>query len=423
MISEKTIRNFKRLRIKVMRDPMFVGLAPVMMVGKRELSLAVATACTNGRDEIYNPEFIFQWGDKEACFIMVHENYHKAGRHLEVYDTLHRIDPKLANAALDFWINGRIILLDPKETLVAMPRDDEGNPIGLHDPKYDGWTVKRIFDDLRKQQSENGGGGGDQSDDQDGDGDGQPDDQDGNQAGGGSGDGEGFDDHDWEGAKAMGEEEKQELKANIERAIREGAMAAKSIGQGGGGSKLGLEELLIPRVNWPEQLKEFVRATCTKKEVSTWRRLNRRFLHQDICMPTMIGNSIKELAVCPDVSGSMFFRDRYQKCMSEIEGIARQLNVDKLHLIYWDGQVERHEVYTQATLTNWRDTTMPQGGGGTDPTCVPAYLKEKGIKPDAVVMLTDGEVHQWGVWEYPVLWAITEQGTTAPVGKTIYLED
>jgi len=140
-------------------------------------------------------------------------------------------------------------------------------------------------------------------------------------------------------------------------------------------------------------------------------------------MPTMIGNSIKELAVCPDVSGSMFFRDRYQKCMSEIEGIARQLNVDKLHLIYWDGQVERHEVYTQATLTNWRDKTMPQGGGGTDPTCVPAYLKEKGIKPDAVVMLTDGEVHQWGVWEYPVLWAITEQGTTAPVGKTIYLED
>jgi len=407
-MDSKTIRNFKRIRLRIMRHPKFVRLSPVMWVGKRELSLAVSSACTNGRDEIYNHVFLFQWGDKEAGFIIVHENYHKAARHLEIYVALHRIDPVLANAACDYWINGKIIKADPNEEVVAMPKDENGKPIGLYDPKYDGWTVKRIFDDLRQNprpelqpppQSGEGGEGGDTGD-------------------------KGFDEHDWEGAKSMSDEEKKELKGEIERAIREGEMAAKAMGvsqEGGDANALSLGELLKPKVDWVQQLKEFVRATCTKKDISTWRRLNRRFLHEDIAMPTMIGNSIKELVASQDVSGSMFCRSRYEKCMSEIEGIARQLKVDKLHLIYWDGKVEKHEVYTQATLSNWRNVTRPTGGGSTDPSCIPKYLKENGIKPDAVVVLTDGEVAGWGTWECPVLWAITQDGVNAPVGKTIHL--
>jgi hypothetical protein len=109
--------------------------------------------------------------------------------------------------------------------------------------------------------------------------------------------------------------------------------------------------------------------------------------------------------------------------MSEVEGLARQLSVDKLHLIYWDGWVARHEEYTATTIGNWKQSTSPSGGGGTDPSCVPAYLKEKGIKPDAVVVLTDGEVLGWGVWSCPVLWCIKSgvKRITAPVGKTIHV--
>jgi predicted metal-dependent peptidase len=64
------------------------------------------------------------------------------------------------------------------------------------------------------------------------------------------------------------------------------------------------------------------------------------------------------------------------------------------------------------------------GGGGTDPRCVATYLKEKQIKPDAIVMLTDGEIHNWGNWESPILWVISnDTKITAPVGKTINLEE
>ena len=110
--------------------------------------------------------------------------------------------------------------------------------------------------------------------------------------------------------------------------------------------------------------------------------------------------------------------------MSEIEGLARQLEVAKIHLIYWDGSVCAHEEYTSSTFKNWRTLTKPHGGGGTDPTCVADYLREKKIKPDATIVLTDGEVMGWGNWDHPVLWGIHNNynDIVAPVGKTIKLE-
>jgi len=108
--------------------------------------------------------------------------------------------------------------------------------------------------------------------------------------------------------------------------------------------------------------------------------------------------------------------------MSEVEGMARQLQVDTLHLIYWDGWVCKHETYTPSTMPSWKDTTRPSGGGGTYPSCIPPYLKEHNIKLDAAVILTDGEVMGWGTWTIPTLWAITGKNT-APVGKTIHITE
>ena len=64
------------------------------------------------------------------------------------------------------------------------------------------------------------------------------------------------------------------------------------------------------------------------------------------------------------------------------------------------------------------------GGGGTDPVCVDRYLKEKAIRPECIIMLTDGYIYDWGnEWEAPILWAIVDNPScTAPVGKTLHLE-
>jgi predicted metal-dependent peptidase len=167
----------------------------------------------------------------------------------------------------------------------------------------------------------------------------------------------------------------------------------------------------------------FMNSTCRKKEQSTWRRPNRRFLHQDVIMPTLQGNSINEAVIARDTSGSMFFKDRLRDVTSEILGIVKAVSIDKIHFIDWDGQVESHEIYSSDELTTAPAMKTATGGGGTDPTCVSDYLKEKGIKPDCVIMLTDGEISNWGNWTVPILWAITnDRKITAPVGKTIQID-
>jgi predicted metal-dependent peptidase len=69
-------------------------------------------------------------------------------------------------------------------------------------------------------------------------------------------------------------------------------------------------------------------------------------------------------------------------------------------------------------------STKPAGGGGTDPSCVPQYLNEKGIKPECVIMLTDGYVGGWGQWSVPVLWCILNNRSANPsVGIAVHIND
>jgi hypothetical protein len=53
------------------------------------------------------------------------------------------------------------------------------------------------------------------------------------------------------------------------------------------------------------------------------------------------------------------------------------------------------------------------------------YLKENAIRPEAIIMLTDGYVGSWGdEWDAPILWAIVGGNTSyASVGKTIHIKD
>ena len=56
-----------------------------------------------------------------------------------------------------------------------------------------------------------------------------------------------FDDHDWDGAKEMSDEEKRELARDIEEAVRQGLLTASKVGSGGDRD---LEDLLKPQIDW-----------------------------------------------------------------------------------------------------------------------------------------------------------------------------
>ena len=396
--ADKIERRVKKAKISLMRNPKYVLWSGILMVGKTEVRDDCPTAYTNGRDEVYGRAFVDGLSDKELAFVVLHENLHKAFRHLHVWRKLWDEDKQLANQACDHVINLMLVDSDPTEQFIAMPKKD-GKPFGCCDPKFKGMHAKQVFDILKKEKQEQ-------------------------KQGGGGGGGDGFDEHDWEGAQEMSKEEQEELAKEVDRAIRQGQIAASKIaGSGAGNMDRALGELLRPKVDWKEVLREFVTSVCANKDTSSWRRVNRRFIGQDIYMPSLIGESVGRIVVGIDTSGSIGGKilDRF---LSEVKAIAEDVQPEAIDLLYWDTEVAGHEIYNRGDLSALLQSTKPKGGGGTDAACVPQYMKDKHIKPECVVMLTDGYVSSWGEYDVPVLWVIVDNNDAeAPVGKTVHIEE
>jgi predicted metal-dependent peptidase len=109
--------------------------------------------------------------------------------------------------------------------------------------------------------------------------------------------------------------------------------------------------------------------------------------------------------------------------LSEVKAICDTVRPSKVRLLYWDTSVCRDEVYEQDDIDRLTTSTKPAGGGGTAVECVPQYMAEHGIKPQAVVVLTDGYLGgSWGAWTTPVLWCIQgNKGARPSVGKYVHI--
>ena len=413
-------RKVQKAKITLMRDPRFALWSGILMVGRTSVVDNIPTACTNGRDEKYGRKFVAMLKEPELNFVVLHENLHKAYRHLTTWKKLHDENHSLANAACDYVINLKLKDLDPSERTIAMPRfqdgEMKGKPMGLLDEKYRGLNAKQVFDLLKEEQKGGGSGKGDGESEGEGSGG----------SGTSQGAGQGFDDHDWDGAKEMTEEEKKVLEREVDQAIRQGVMAHQKIaGTGGGDLDRDLLELLEPKVDWREMLREFVKSTCSAKDTSSWRRVNRRFLSTGTYMPSLIGEKVGHMVIAVDTSGSIG-QEELSGFLTEVKGIAEEVKPSQVDLIYWDSRVAGHEEYTENDVSNIINSTKPRGGGGTSPSCVSEYLKEKRIVPECVIMLTDGYVgSDWGSdWTAPVLWAIVGgNDCVADNGKTILVKD
>jgi predicted metal-dependent peptidase len=369
--------------IAIMRSKEFCMFAGVLSVGKVSFTDDIPTACTNGRDVIYNPEFIKSLDDKELNFVVLHEALHKVYQHMHLWKKLWKDNPMLANMAADYVVNYAIHEADELSNVAKRPES------ALFDLAYKNMTTKQIFDMLKKDNQyvkEQGG----------------------------------HDTHDWEGAEQLSDEEVKETAKQIDQALRQGEIIR---GKMNGNKNRSINELLEPKVDWREQLREFVNATCRNKDKSTWKRPHKRFLGQDIYMPSMIGESIGKVVVGIDTSGSIGDKE-LSEFLSEVVAICDDVSPSSIELLYWDTDVAGHETYNQGDYKALVQSTKPAGGGGTHVGCVNQYIKDKRIEPEAIIILTDGYVEDdWGgTWDYPTLWAVTSR-RTSPHGKTINIVD
>lgn len=392
-------QRIQRAHVWLMKHPKYCLYSGIFMLGKTEVKDDVSTACTDGRNVEYGRKFVNELPEAEVRGLILHENLHKAFRHLTMWKHLYKEHATMANMACDYVINLMIYDSDKEGQDVALPKD------GLLDEKYRGWDSQTVFNDLKQQaktkKSITVKTAGDQ---------------------------EGrevpvqevviLDAHEWDKADGMSDKEKEVLAKDIDQALRQGAILA---GKMGGNVPREIENVLEAKVDWREALREFITSFCMDKDQSTWRRPSRRWIGQDVYMPSLIGESVGRIVVAIDTSGSIGNKEIGQ-FLGEVRSICEHVKPDGIDLLYWDTRVAQHEKYEQDQLENLLASTKPHGGGGTSPSCIPKYLADKKIKAECAVILTDGYVGgDWGgEWPCPTLWGITTDEVSA-IGKTVHV--
>jgi len=364
--------------IWLMGDKRTMSYAGLLMIGDVIISEEVKTAATDGKNVIYNPTFVESLTDPELRGLILHEAGHRAFQHLFLWQHLWKKDADKINRATDYVINIGIHDLDPYGSDIQLP---DG---GLLDFKYRDLDSGQVFDLLDGASNESP-----------------------------------LDSHQWSEAKEMSEEEAQAIAKDIDSAMRAGAFMA---GKQGGNVDRSFEAMLTPQVDWKEQLRDFVSSVCAGKGDSTWAKPNRRWLGQDIYLPGQIAETIPNIVVAIDTSGSIS-RDDITKALSELVGICDNVTPERVDLIYWDHRVASHEVYFEETYDRMVASTTPKGGGGTTVECVFQYIEEFNLKPVVCIIITDlcFSFPASGP-EYPVLWvAVDNRQTQPPWGTTIRL--
>lgn len=384
--------RIKKSHVAIMRHKKFCTFSGLLSCGKVTVDRSISTACTNGWDRTYNPDFVGTLDAAELNMLVLHECTHVAYAHLRVWKDLWKENAQLANIAADHFVNLSLMDTDAGAGFIKMPK------VGIQpDPQYRGNSVRQIFDKLKQNpppQPPKGGAGT-------------------------PGGGEGMDKHDWKGAGQQSAEDAAKQGDEVQRALRQGeSVRRKMAGKGSGGADGMFGDLLNPKVDWRKVLREFITETCAGRDESTWRRPNRRYLAEDIYMPSMLGTTLNELVIGFDTSGSVFGGAEMTRFVSEVTSIINEIKPSKCHVIYWDTEVAGHQVFEDGQFAV--QNLKPKGGGGTDGAVLFDYLRTKRIAPQAIVQFTDGYVGSWGRADCPTLWAITTN-IRAPYGTTIQL--
>lgn len=404
-------QKIQRANVWIMKHEKFIGYSGIIMIGDVRIEDDKAkcpTAYTDGKNVVYGRDFIDGLTEEEIRFVVLHENLHKMYRHIMMWKHLFKQSPMLANVAADFIVNGTIEQVGCPD--VKMPEICKQ----CYDPKYsDGsMDVGQVFRELLKKYPPqtvvvSGGSGKGKGQKQQGQGP-VP----------GNGMPQGFDDHGWEEAESWSDKEQRELSEAIDSAIRQGAVLA---GRMGGDLSREFGELMKVKTDYREIMRQFFQNACQGEGELSYRRPSRRMLQHDLIMPTEICETLPHVVIGIDTSGSIG-GEILTNFMSNVAHMLRQVNPERIDLLYWDTKVAGHETYEQGEVDKLLSSTQPAGGGGTSPACVSRWLEKNKVNPTCLVMLTDGAVNGWPKEMCPTIWCLYEnEGCVPPYGVVAHI--
>jgi predicted metal-dependent peptidase len=373
----KSSKLAKAIARTVLDHPFFASLLLGMRL--RE-DTGTRTACTDGREIRYNPDFINSLHVDQVVFVLAHLVMHVAHLH-----PLRRSSRNLGrfNKAGDYAINGIL-----KEAGLSML------PGALYKKEYDRLAAEQIYDHLPGSSRDGDGDDGDEK-------------KNGNryEDPGGCG---GFEDAKDEHGKPLTKAERQHEEARVAIAIQQAAQAAKAQGKLPGALERLVDELVHPILDWREILRTFIDHTA--RNDYSWIHPNRRHIAGGIYLPSFRSDGLKPLVLAVDTSGSIGQRELNQ-FQAELNDILQSYPTT-VNVVYCDSQISGTDTFAP---DQYPVELKAVGFGGTD-LRPPFEWAVKNV-PDAgcIIYLTDleGESPEAdpGI---PTLWVSTTKDRDLP---------
>jgi predicted metal-dependent peptidase len=346
---KKSSKLAKAIARTVLDHPFFATL--LLRLKLRE-DREIKTACTDGRQIRYNPDFIDSLSVDQIVFVLAHLVMHVAHFH-----PLRRTARNLGrfNKAGDYAING--ILKEAGLSLL---------PKALYHKSFDNLAAEQIYDRL-PSGSGDGDGEVQRNDDLE---DGDP---------GGCG---GFEDARDEYGKPLSKAQRAREEAEVTVAIQQAAQAARAQGKLPRSLERLVDELVHPVLDWREILRTFIDHTA--RSDYSWTQPNRRHIADGIYLPSFRSNGLKPLVLAIDTSGSIGQRELNQ-FQAELNDLLQSYPAT-VTVVYCDSEISTTHTITPDQYPVELKTT---GCGSTD-LCPPFDWAIKNV-PEAgcIIYLTD----------------------------------
>jgi predicted metal-dependent peptidase len=382
----------------LLKHPFFGNMATRMRLV--DASDWCPTAATNGRDFMYNKDFVTKLSEKKLEFLFAHEICHC------IFDHFGRVgsrDRQLSNIAQDFAVNQ--ILIDERvgEKITEVKI--------CYDPQYRGLAWEEIYDKLWEKaekipmdqllkqlgdlldehinEQEGAGGGGDKT-------------------------------KDGKDKPSLSKEEAQKIRDEIKEAMIQSAAAAGA-GKVPAGIQRMIKDLTEPKMNWREVLQMNIQSIIRNDYSFT--RPNRKSQHSGAILPGMKNDQTIDVAIGIDMSGSIGDADA-RIFLSEVFGIMSQYEDYAIDIWCFDTEIYNHQRFTHDdgdALLSYE----PMGGGGTDFEVNWEYMKSQDMVPKKFIMFTDGyPCGGWGDEDYcDTLFIVKGSNNEAPFGQTVLYDE
>lgn len=387
----------QNVRMAIGQEPFFGSLALRM---KWEADERCPTMATDGTAVYYNPKFVLEMSLDEVKAVAIHEIMHVALLHpLRLGDR----DPFIANMAMDYVIN--IAIADAGYKL----------PSGaLLDYQYRGMSWEQVYDILIKQRK---GGSGDCPINP------RPGGNPGNRPGdcpinpGPGG-------RDYGKGDVIRPNLTKEQGADLEERIKTNVSQSESAAKAAGKMPANLSQVFLqerePEEDYQHLFAKFMAPIFPRDY--TWQRPSRRFIGQDMYLPSVLKDGIGEIIVGVDTSGSVPNRV-LENFVGMLNHFLTRVKPERTHVLYCDASVYKHDQFKPGNPMDLDGCKVQQGGTRFSP--VFRYAADNEIKPKCAVYLTDMECHDFGPEpDYPVIWMQygNYNNTSVPFGTVVKIK-